>query len=312
MDAFKPDLILEDRVETRIAELEARLAAAESRADECELSADLAWELRFRDRAKVRQFGERAIRLAALDEPTTRTSPHRSRILASSAIAHVELYEGKIDSAISRCLEAKLALTDRHSSVAANVEHVLGWCHYFLGNYPEALECALQSLAIARDFKNDSLLAWSLDEVASFLALNGNTDRSFQFHEEASGFFLSLGDAVGQMCSLNYYVACLLDSGRPAQALEWKHEAADQELRNKLLGAEVSTDALTWSPKSALFGGDPLPRIFAPLAFGSPSGRPQDRHRLVQGLQRCLWPSAGRRMSEKGRLRHRPCSEAAN
>jgi len=267
--AFEARVFEGDRSSARIDELEASLATVLSPHDESQALADLAWELRFRDRPKARRLGERAVALAALGESTRRASSLRSHIAASSAIAHVELYEGNIASAIARCLEAKSLLHDQSTPEAAKVEHVLGWCNYFLGNHPEALENALHGLAIARDCREDSLIGWSLDEVASFLAINGDLEYSSRLHEEAIQIFTSLGEIVGEMCALNNYAVCLNNAGKPSEALGRARLSIELARR---LGDKIATSVFICSLADILEALGRQEEALASLGEAEPQG----------------------------------------
>jgi diguanylate cyclase (GGDEF)-like protein len=124
--------------------------------------------------------------------------------------AFVDTYEGRLDIAVSRCLQSLSLLERQHSRIEIRVWFTLAWNSFFLGDYPAALENGIKALDLARGFNDELHTAWSLDAVASFYGITGDMESAIQLHEEALMIFRALNEVVGELRTLNNLAVSLL------------------------------------------------------------------------------------------------------
>jgi signal transduction histidine kinase len=96
----------------------------------------------------------------------------------------------------------------------------LSWTHFFLGNYPVALEYALESLKESEhlDLKIDE--GWALDELACIYGVSGDFTNALHYHRKAVKLFEELNDIDGSIRATNNLAMTLYQRRDYVSALE--------------------------------------------------------------------------------------------
>lgn len=215
-----------DRGTDRIKKLEEYLAHPTSQQGEIDALNELAWELRMSQREKAHALCQRANELSSSIEYVSQPYVHG---LADSLVnqAFMDTYEGKLDDAVSKCLQALALLQSSRSSTEIKGWFTLGWTSFFLSDYPNALENGLKALSLAREFGDKLHEAWALDAIASFHGITGDFETAVPLHEDALKIFRDLQDILGELRTLNNMAVSLHKMKQYERALE----AGEQSLQ---------------------------------------------------------------------------------
>jgi tetratricopeptide (TPR) repeat protein len=125
---------------------------------------------------------------------------------------------GRLDVSLARSLEALSHLKDQFKQdTLIGTWYTIGWTHYYLGNYPAALEFGLKALKLAQDLQYREWEAWCLDLTASTFK---EGTQALQMYTSAFAIFEELENIEGQSRILNNWACTLLDSKEFTAALE--------------------------------------------------------------------------------------------
>ena len=191
-----------DRGTDQINELETYLARPDSQQGEIDALNELAWEVRISQSEKAYALCQRA---SELSTSAAFASQPYVQGLADSLVnqAFIDTYEGKLDGAVSKCLQALALLQNSRSRTEIKGWFTLGWTSFFLSDYPNALENGLKALSLAGEFGDKLHEAWALDAIASFHGITGDFETGVSLHEEALKTFRDLQDVLGELRTLN-------------------------------------------------------------------------------------------------------------
>jgi diguanylate cyclase (GGDEF)-like protein len=167
-----------------------------------------------------RQLAARALEIAR--EPNA-VGQHYAFGMATalSLLAHRSCTLGEFDLARSQAAQAQdLVDTQRPSVVLGDIYDCIGWCHFCLGDYAEALGFLTHALDIAEQIGDRSLQAYELDHIGSVHASSGHADVGLEMQERALAIHRELNDRTGEAFILNNIAYTYLDLGRVDDALE--------------------------------------------------------------------------------------------
>jgi len=206
-----------DRSTNRINQLKEYLAQPASPQAEIDALYELAWELRMSDPEQVNVL---CAKVDELSQHGAYVSQPYTHGLAASLVnqAFVETYEGHLDGAVSKCLQALVLLRGSVSQIEIRVWFTLGWNSFFLGDYPAALENGIKALHLARELGDTLHEAWSLDAVASFHGITGDFETAIQLHQEALTIFQASHETLGELRTLNNLAVSLHETKQYEQA----------------------------------------------------------------------------------------------
>ncbi|MGB8645863.1 MAG: PAS domain S-box protein [Anaerolineae bacterium] len=203
-----------------LAELEARLAGAQTRREEIDALNELAWALRLRDSARAATLGERAYALSSTGEFAEQPYRHGQ---AASLVAHAYLNrrQNKLEMALAQCFQALEILEgETPDRVLVDCLRTISWVHYFLGDHGMALRYGLQALELARGLQLRTEEAAILDALAMVYAAAGDTDQAIQNHATALNLAHQVGDERLEFNVLNNNALVLMERGEYGRALE--------------------------------------------------------------------------------------------
>jgi diguanylate cyclase (GGDEF)-like protein len=192
---------------------------AERRALVDQLNAE-ARAIRRLDYEKNRQLAARALEIAR--EPDALGHQYTlGMATALSLLAHRNSMLGEFDLARSQAAQAQALLdTQSPSVVLGDIYDCIGWCHFCLGDYAEALDFLTQALEIAERIDDRSLQAYELDHIGSVHASSGHADVGLEMQERALVIHRELNDSTGEAFILNNIAYTYLDLDRVDDALE--------------------------------------------------------------------------------------------
>jgi two-component system cell cycle response regulator len=165
------------------------------------------------------QLAERAFEIASatnsLDQQYT-----LGMATALSLLAHRNSMLGEFDIALAQAAQARALLdTQAPSVVLGDIYDCIGWSHFCLGDYAEALDSIMKSLQIAERIGDRSLQAYELDHVGSVHASSGHADVGLEMQERALAIHRELKDRTGEAFTLNNVAYTYMDLGRNDDAL---------------------------------------------------------------------------------------------
>ena len=139
---------------------------------------------------------------------------------ALSLLAHRNSMLGEFDLARSQAAQAQELLGTRLPSVVlGDIYDCIGWCHFCLGDYAEALDFLTHALEIAEQIGDRSMQAYELDHIGSVHASSGHADVGLEMQERALAIHRELNDSTGEAFILNNIAYTYLDLGRTEEAL---------------------------------------------------------------------------------------------
>lgn len=192
---------------------------AERRALVDQLNAE-ARAIRRLDYEENRQLAARALEIAR--EPNALGQQYTfGMATALSLLAHRNSMLGEFDLARSQAAQAQELLgAQKPSVVLVDIYDCIGWCHFCLGDYAEALDFLTHALDIAEQIGDRSLQAYELDHIGSVHASSGHADVGLEMQERALAIHRELNDRTGEAFILNNIAYTYLDLGRIDDALE--------------------------------------------------------------------------------------------
>ena len=164
---------------------------------------------------------------------------------ALALLAHRTCVLGDSMAALSQGSQA-LGLIDPEmpSLVLGEIYDAMGWAHYTLGDYPEALSLLMKALRIAESIKDRSLQAYVLDSIANVYSGSQEPHTALEIQERALEIHRELGDRIGEIVVLNNLSYTLIDLGDPHTALQTAKmalESVEAVGRIYLYGAVLDT-----------------------------------------------------------------------
>jgi len=139
---------------------------------------------------------------------------------ALSLLAHRNCMHGEWQQTLSQASQA-LALISPFApnSVTAELYDSVGWAHYYMGDYVEALHHLIRSLEVAEAIGDRSMQAHALDRIANVNASSGHPEVALGAQERALAIHRDLGDELGEAIVLNNVAYTLRDLGDLDSAL---------------------------------------------------------------------------------------------
>ena len=204
----------------QIAELEARLARAQTRQEEIDALNDLAWELRNHDTERAFALSEKAGELSITDDFSAQ--PYKQGQASSlTTRAYLNREQGKLDLALDRCFQA-LALFDADvpSRAAIDCLRLISWIYYFLGDHSNALSYGFKALKLSQTLNLEIQEASVQDNLAMIYAASGDGDQAIQYHADALAIARQTGDETLESVVLNNSALVWMERGDYARAFE--------------------------------------------------------------------------------------------
>jgi signal transduction histidine kinase len=213
-------LLTENANHKRIQLLETRLADSQSPQEEVDVLAALAWELRISQPGKAQAFAVKAVDLAQTG--IFLEHPYKQGWAAGLvALAFCQTHRNQLKTGMENSLQAINFLEDTQpSKIKTRAFLTLSWNHFFLGNYPVALEESLKALKTS-DFLGHLIdKAWALDELACIYGITGDFQSALGYHREAIALFKELNDIDGSIRATNNLAMTLYEKQNYTSALE--------------------------------------------------------------------------------------------
>lgn len=188
-------------------------------------------------RAKVDELNARARAVRRLDYEKNRVFAEQALELASQTNALGQQYTFGMASALSllahrNCIlgETDLALSQAHQALAllrppipstplGDLYDCIGWSHFCLGDFAEALDYLVKALDVAEQIGDRSLEAYVRDSIGNVHTSSGHPKIGLEMHERALAIHRELGDRMGEALALNNTAYTLMDLGRIDEAL---------------------------------------------------------------------------------------------
>jgi diguanylate cyclase (GGDEF)-like protein len=191
---------------------------AERRALVDQLNAE-ARAIRRLDYEETRQLAARALEIAR--EPNALGQQYTfGMATALSLLAHRNSMLGEFELARSQAAQAQGLLGTQNASVVlGDIYDCIGWCHFCLGDYAEALDFLTRALDIAEQIGDRSMQAYELDHMGSVHDSSGHADTGLEMQERALALHRELADRTGEAFTLNNVAYTYLDLGRDDDAL---------------------------------------------------------------------------------------------
>jgi len=140
---------------------------------------------------------------------------------ALSLLAHRNCMWGEWQQSLSQASQALALLSQLPPDfITAEVYDSIGWAHFYMGDYVEALHHLMRSLEVADLIGDRSMQAHALDRIANVNASSGHPDVALEAQERALAIHRELGDALGEAIVLNNIAYTLRDLGDLDSALE--------------------------------------------------------------------------------------------
>lgn len=139
---------------------------------------------------------------------------------ALSLLAHRNCILGELDLALSQAGQA-LALLGQPtpSVVVADLYDCIGWCHFCLGDYAEALDFLMKALQIAERIGDRSIQAYVLDNIGSVHTSSDHADVGLESQERSLSLHRELRDPMGEALTQNNISYTYMALGRDDDAL---------------------------------------------------------------------------------------------
>ncbi len=139
---------------------------------------------------------------------------------ALSLLAHRNCMLGEWQVTLSQASQALALLAPFASGpITAELYDSVGWTHFYMGDYVEALHHLMRSLEVAEAIGDRSMQAHALDRIANVNASSGHPDVALEAQERALAIHRDLGDELGEAIVLNNVAYTLRDVGDLDSAL---------------------------------------------------------------------------------------------
>ncbi|NTU71145.1 MAG: diguanylate cyclase [Coriobacteriia bacterium] len=145
---------------------------------------------------------------------------------ALALLAHRCAALGEADNAMQHASEA-LALLDSHdpSPMLGDLYVTMGWAHYLLGDYVDAMNRLLVAQDIAEKINDRSLAAYVMDRIANVYHATSRASLALYLQRRAIAIQHELGDELGAALTMNNMTYSLMDLDQFDEALEVALEA---------------------------------------------------------------------------------------
>lgn len=139
---------------------------------------------------------------------------------ALSLLANRSCTIGEWSTAISQCSQALALIANMPpDSLLAEIYDSIGWAHYYMGDYVEALHHLMKSLRVSEVVGDRSLQAHALDRIGSVNSSAGHSLEALESQDRALEIHRDLDDPLGEAIVLNNVAYTLLDIGDSETAL---------------------------------------------------------------------------------------------
>jgi len=140
---------------------------------------------------------------------------------ALSLLAHRNCILGEWQQSLSQSSQALALLSQLPPDfIIAEVYDSIGWSHFYMGDYVEALHHLMRSLEVADTIGDRSMQAHALDRIANVNASSGHPDVALEAQERALAIHRELGDELGEAIVHNNIAYTLRDLGDFDSALD--------------------------------------------------------------------------------------------
>ncbi|MBN2848719.1 MAG: diguanylate cyclase [Coriobacteriia bacterium] len=130
-------------------------------------------------------------------------------LLADSNVTH-----GEWEDAFAQTAQALALLEGENpTEVLADVYGTIGWSHFCMGDYAEALDRLADALAIAEEIDDVNLQAYMLDRFGSVHAACGHDDVAIEHQRRSLELHRAHGDDTGEALALNNMTYTLMGTG---------------------------------------------------------------------------------------------------
>ncbi len=214
------NLLTENANHKRIQLLETLLADSQSPQEEVDVLAALAWELRISQPGKAQTLALKAVDMAQTG--IFLEHPYKQGWAAGLvALAFCQAHRNQLKAGMEHGLQALSLLENTQpSKIKIRARLTLGWSHFFLGNYPVALEESLKALTMSDFLGHPIDKAWAQDELACIYGITGDFQNALDYHREAIALFKELNDVDGSIRATNNLAMTLYEKQNYVSALE--------------------------------------------------------------------------------------------
>jgi len=203
----------------QLADLEARLAQAQTRREKIDALNELAWELRNSDKARMRLLSNQAYELATTGEFAAQPYP-LGAAASLRALALWNIRDGEFNLAASKCKQALAILeTTPQPVLRTDALTILARAYWGLGDYAVALDCALDALKLTRENGAQDREAYALDVIGNIHAEMRQFEIAINAHQDALQIYRRMEDKYGESLVLNNLADTYLISGNLDDAL---------------------------------------------------------------------------------------------
>jgi diguanylate cyclase (GGDEF)-like protein len=223
-----------------IDSIPATLTHAQTRRADIDTLNDSAWQLRQTQTDRAYELSQRALALSTSD--VFASQPYRlGQATSLTTQGYLNRQSGKLDEALSQCLQAEGLLDDLlPSRVSVDCQRTISWIYYFLGDTANALNYALRALELSRELKLRVQEASVLDALALIYVASGDPQQGLLSSESAAQIARTAGDPLLESTVLNNRANVLLKMALPEAALEAALESLALARRESLTGQEFT------------------------------------------------------------------------
>lgn len=190
-------------ISKQIGELEEQLLIVKDTVEKIDVLNALAKELIERDSARSQNLAELALNLSRLPEPASHLHPLGSA-LALITLGELAIKSNSYGLALTYQQEAYALLQDFYApKLLAEVSHGIGWSHYRLGNFTEAVVFLGKSLKIFHDLENREKESSVLSSLGSLYNTQGDHARALEIFNQARVLLEDQGDTRTRAVTLN-------------------------------------------------------------------------------------------------------------
>lgn len=201
---------------------------------------ELAWQLRYQDRARLRSLSEEAQTLATTGPFAA--EPYARGLAASLRnLGHLNSNTGDYHLALTQSLQAFNLIKDAHEpDIKTDVLMNLCWTYRGFGDYGVALEYALSALQSAQALGDRSREGEVLNTMSGVYAESKSLDHSINTYRKALYLFQELADKQGESLVLNNLALTHLQAGDCRAALAESLSSLDIARVNHLTSIELT------------------------------------------------------------------------
>lgn len=223
-----------------IRELEAKLNTVVDLKTRIDLLNELAWQLRYHDRARLRSLSEEAQTLSTTGPFAA--EPYARGLGASLRnLGHLNSNTGDYHLALTQSLRAFNLIKDAHEpDIKTDVLMNLCWTYRGFGDYGVALEYALSALRAAQELGDRSREGEVLNTMSGVYAESKSLDHSISTYHKALYLFQELADKQGESLVLNNLALTHLQAGDCGAALEESLASLEIARANQLTSIELT------------------------------------------------------------------------